>query len=498
MGVIAKGITNRRTEPIQAPLGPWEPAAARVVPELGREDLLWLAVLSAALAVPVGGAESCWLSGQGKVPESRRDSASVRSLLRCEGGRGGPPAVSLGAAHLGQFVADWALSVDPRIAGGAVIDVPQYRTWDGKLPNFGVLDTLRASIIAALAQGPRLDITEGVPSFDGMVARSTLRKTSFMHFDESPFAHDYLTPIPAWFANGACIDIPADSVGEVAAAFDELSATAPGAGPVARVRSLSAGRPGNRSRILLFGMPEAPRLELDLPAFEGSSAVGRQRTFRAALAFLQTCAARVTGTAARSSISQFVEACAGPFGAPDRIERFEHAWSPEVASDVMPVGSGSRVPVALLMRSKVARTLLDLAAEAQSWTVVRDRTWAAGFRQSKRDATRVFQTRRAAFVADAEGRVHPWLRYAHVAESPIDQPASCSSADSWFWECRLGDAPQGHDGRAEQRVLLSGLSHTDSLVGYGTELLTFLRALAWLVEDADLSASIRTVWLTVP
>jgi hypothetical protein len=490
VGLLAKRATAKLAESASLPVGPW--MAIDAAGPLNAVDLLTLACHAAVLRTDVGNAESPALSASGKVSPTSVSMSTLRSLLQVrETPRG--PVIACGAAK-GQMAPDWELLVSKDGNHHAVAAVQHVKTRDDQLINGRLLDQVRTTLGGVLESGLDLKVKDGPPDLGGIVQASVLRKKSAWSNDRSPFTGDYFLPIPDEFTGTPRIELPVGSAHATAVAAQASAYPGtPGDGPCLRSIDLSGGRPGNGARLLIVSDTAGERVEVILPEPHGSSAAGMQRTFRAAMIILGDLADRIKDESPEASqaVGSYVRACIEPYAAPDRAERFQPAWDENTPADVVPVTA--TIPIAITTRN-LSTGLIDHLWCAQSWLLVRQRTWSTGFGKTK---STNFNSRRPVAIRKDDQTIQGKLRYGADPDSHRPDAFTARLRNdklACFWECRVNSA-QAVGGKRDGALVVSGLAQTDGMLAYGADLMTLLRAFCWSLESADPKASISTVYL---
>lgn len=501
MGVISKQIakqkTNRLIEPIAAPIGPWIDVTASAFPFLERDEILTLRALNTLLEVDVGNAWTSTLNVKGTVSKSQVNATSIRSLLRCEGGLKSGERFALGTCtSVGSFVTDWAVSVRVDDSDSATLVVDSIRTRDNEVPNAKLLNEVRDAITANLLNPPALELVPGLPELNELVTRRKLPSAASLRRDASPFANDFFVPLPSVFHDGARVELPRGAA-EQCGAWLEAAHWPPTAAQVDAVWSadLSGGREVDSSALRFESTDDGDGIRFDLPNLETASAIGRQRTLRAAvwvLRFLVIAAEKNQKPEIAHSLEAYLGDCLALWQDPLRNLKFDKAWPAEGVVDVVNLGSGRRMPIGLHIRCDESISLFDELRTAQAWVTVRERTWTKGLRVESQRANRVYSCRRAMFLQQ-DDKMLPFLRYAQCSSNPIDVVLRGDATVPWFWECKLRTWKA--DGKVEALLIIDGLTQGDGIVAYGAELLTLLRAFAWKVARADASAEFQTLTL---
>lgn len=495
MGIFAARATKRLIESDLAPTGNWLKLPSDW-PAVDRADLLTLAALHTLTQIDVEDATSTWAAAGGKVSTGEVAGKSLRSLLRVEGGVEGGCRFVLGAVDpVGGFAADWSLQATPE-AAGVRLAVPSCRTREDALVNADLFAWVRSAHAQTLSDGPPLRLTDGPPRLDGLVESQALRAPTLFH-DASPFADDYVMPLPSAFRDGVRIPVPATEREPLVTLLHACGLpveSGPGTDQGLCVVDLDGGRPGPAARLrLVGGLPgmDSDELVIELPQ---ESELGRRRTFRATVCLLWRIAdrGRVVCPQTVQTLVGFLEDCGVDRSDPDRQAVFRPTWNPDLPLGVVPLRPGTSLPVALCVRGH-GDSLMDCLAAAQTWLVVRERTWTRGMRAASRQNNRVYSMRRPAFLT-RDGNRLPYLRYAHTGVADVETVVLTSADKMWFWECVLRSSV-GADGVRESVLLVDGLSQTDGLLGYGAELLRLLGAFARLVQSAEPAAEIRTITL---
>lgn len=482
MGMIAKRATARQLAPMVVPVGSWiDDFASCGLP--GPAQLLAAACYEAVLAIDVGKAKSS---------TTEHTSTTVRSLLQV---RALPKGVVIGfgaASFRARFMPDWELAV--RFSGPGrrqvSFDVGAARTLEDKLANGEVFDRVRDALALIMESGPHLNVVEGPPDVGRLIESSVLRRKSrVLGDDESPFANDHFLPIPEAFAGGV-IALPDGAARLVVEAARTLGF--PGAaGDGSRLWriSLSGGRPSNAACLDIVADGAGERIEV-VPGERDGSAVGRQRTFRAAMYALRLTALRVREDApkAAEAIGNYVDACVQSSQAPDRRSQYLPAWNEETAIGV--VGTGCALPLAVTS-SATNVAMFDLIRCAQAWLPIRHRN------PHRETGDQVFRysARRPVIKEGPDNTLIARLRYGASFVTRPDLLASGELAEheTAYWECSAGSFQAG--GKKMNHLLVDGLAQTDNQVAYGAELLALMQAFCWALESAQPEAGIRAVCL---
>ena len=179
---------------------------------------------------------------------------------------------------------------------------------------------------------------------------------------------------------------------------------------------------------------------------------------------------------------------------PDRATRFVAIWDKETAAPVIRVKAGMRLPIAITFATS-ADGMLDLLIDAERWLLVRQRTWAKGFRRASRDKSRIFTSRRP-MVLSSEDRIQPYLRYGDAHAPDLSKYVTTEGGSTWYWELSLRSKRDG--ATRSGALVVSGLSTADGFLAYGPEMASALRGFCWLLQAKDPGAQIRTVYLDLP
>jgi hypothetical protein len=500
MGVVAKQFakqsTKRLIEPMTVPIGPWVDEACSKFPFLQRDEILNLRSLKTLFAIQVQYAQTSTLNVQGKARKSQINAASLQSLLRCEGGRKDGDCFTLGACsnHSNQFFADWTLLIHVDSPASARLAVTNCRTLDNNVPNADLLKEVRAAVAAGLLEAPNLALVEGIPDLNELITRGDLgRRSRGQH--RSPFSNDFFLPMPASFHDGASIELPAGGAGKCATWLERMHWPAMDQSDVVFVADLSGGRPVDSSTLSCISGGFHDVLQLSLPNLASASPVGKQRTFRAAMRLLRRIALAAdkdNESEIGSPITAFVDDCLTLWSQTPRNQHFEAVWKSDQDTDLVSLGKGRSMPVALHIDCADSVSLLDELMTAQAWLTVRERTWTKGLRVESQKANRQYTSRRPMFL-EHEDKLLPYLRYVQTPDNRPDVVLRGKNAASWFWECKVRS--KRNDGRVEGVLLVDALSQTEGVLGYGAELLTVFRSLAWKIGNADPSAEFQTVTL---
>lgn len=476
MGLVARSATKKLVAPMRVPVGKWLDGSTLPV---DRETLVAWAVTAAAMSTPVS-TTSSWFDGEGKVGIGTTATTTLSSVVRVREAER-TVNVDLGCpSPSGQFAPDWQLEV-AESGGSATLTVTGFRTIDDEVPNKKLLDAIRSAIVGVFATGPQLVVTDEL-DLSGLVEQRVLSGRSGAQL--SSFAHDFWVPLPSTFADGWAIALPGASTGQVLAALDGV------------LRPLTDGRAGvdlgagrGRGAALVVVDDDDVRLELQWPTADNESATARQRTFRLASHVLRRLAAGLDGdpelgARVTAAHSDWVAASLDE----QRATSFEPAWSPDVATDVVPLdGARHGLPVALLWEADP-----DLSARiiaAQYVVAVRHRQWTRGFTRRAQEENRFLFTRRPSLLK-VDGKTKAVVRYG-FGRSP--DPSAYSTTDgstAWFWEASSRVTSKG-----ATQMIVSGLAQADGVLAYGPDLLALLRACPWLLADvAPAPRVVRLAW----
>ncbi len=503
MGFLAKSGTNRATADQTVMIGGWLADVGAAFPMLQRGDLLTLATIKTLMGADLSKIVTTCHAGVGRRTDMQLQAFLRPALARATGGANGVTNIQLGTPAprgSGTYYNDWAIHSRLTDDGAVTLSVPQYRTLGGKLENGQCLEQVRRALTATLStDGVHLTLTEAPPSFDGLVTHEPLPKDKWgqrqgTEPSKSPFNNDYLLPIPDAFHDRAIIALPVDSrdvvlklMGEdpyPAAAHDD---------DILMALALDGGRSGCTARLSLLDAAGGPVLRLDLPEEATAAPMWRHRTFRATLIALSRIArlAGPTNPEASDAIRVFIAECHVGADDPQRSLKLLPTWSESVPLEM--VRSGGRLPVGLVVRSGGPSCLTHLR-DAQSWLVQTERTWSQpGLTQKSRDANRKYSVRHPAFLLDSDGKLTNVVRYGDGATGGYDSLWSTAGNPAWFWQTTMRSTET--DSGWEATLLVNGLSQAQGILGYGVELLSFLRAFTRQVLAHDPHAEIRTIYL---
>jgi hypothetical protein len=497
MGLLAKSATKRAVAPVSTAVGEWLPSLANAHPYLSRRDLFNLTLMEPLFATTES-ARSSWLTGS-KATTSEIEAKTLGAVLRLEGdGPGGLSQFSVAVpSPTGNSVFDWRLNVQLADNGDVEISVGAYRTREDKLLNERVLEHVRERIPSALAVGPILARTDGPPDLDANVTRCVL--SGAFGKAKSPFANDYLVPLPAEFVHGATLSLPKGTAKALSAVLPDSEFPSIATGDGLRAIDLSGGRPiGGVLRVVADH--NGDRLLLDWPTCSTESDIGRQRTFRLAMRALRDLALRSARSApdAATVIETYIARLATePNNAENRSDSFVPAWSDVIAAEAVTMPKrGGWLPIGIVCTAP-DETLWPSVMAAEASLTVRQRTWARGLTQRTRDKTRSYSARRPIVLRSTEGKTIPYLRYGASFAMDVDKYGTYADNRSWFWEARLGSKILAN-GRRRSLLLAQGLSHTDGFISYGMELFGLFRGFCWAVKHQFPDAELSTLWLQRP
>jgi hypothetical protein len=487
VGLLAKMATARITQPVTVPVAGWLSQRDGAGLLTGRE-FLTAACMSAVCGTEVGKAESPALEAHGRTASSEISGSSLRSLLQVSRVDSGA-RISCGAVgRAGAFVPDWELLVQPTGDSQAAVTVRRSRTLDGKLINGDLLVRVRDAVGQVLAGPCPVASRAGQPDPGELVRVSVMRAKSWLSNDRSPFAGDHFLPLPSAYTQTPRIDLPPGTAGAVAdAALRSEYPCARGEGSRMASFDLSGGRRSATARLDVVADQAGERIEIHAGG-EGS-AVGAQRTFRAAMTILRRVAVLVkdAAPAATETLDGYVSACVEGYTSADRLPDFQPVWDKEIPADVVPVGAG--LPVAITARTS-ATGLFDRLYCAQAWLLVQQRSFLV---RSGRTRVPAFLSRRPAFFKGENGRLQARLSYMSFngGTRPDQTGSDLGTGDSCrFWECRVRSQPDG-----TAALVVDAISQTDGVIGYGAELLTLMRAFCWSVSCVDPEARLTTLHL---
>jgi hypothetical protein len=482
MGMIAKRATARQLAHMVVPVGSWiDDLASCGLP--GPIELLAAACYEAVLSIDVGKAKSS---------TTEHTSTTLRSLLQVRAFAKGI-VIGCGAASFkAHFVPDWEFAV--RFSGPGrrqvSFDIGAARTLEDKLVNGELFDQVRGALALVMDSGPHVNVIEGPPDVGRLIRSSVLRRKSrVLGDDESPFANDHFLPIPEGFAS-ASIALPDGAAHRVleAAKASRFPGVA-GDGPCLWRVSLSGGRPLHAARLDIVADGAGERIEV-VPGERDGSAVGRQRTFRAALFALRAIALRVREDAPQASkaIGDYVDACIQSSQAPDRRSQYVPVWNEETAIGV--VGTSATLPLAVTFQATDAR-MVDLIRCAQSWLLVRHRIP----HRETRDGVFRYSARRPVIKAGPDNTLIARLRYgaSFVTRPDLLASGELDDDETAYWECSAGSFQAA--GTTMNHLFVQGLAQTDNQVAYGAELLALIQAFCWALESAQPEVAIKTVCL---
>lgn len=502
MGFLAKSGTNRATADQTVMIGGWLAEVGAAFPMLQRGDLLTLATIRTLMGADLSKIVTSCHAGVGRRTDMQLQALLRPALARATGGANGATQIQLGTTSPrqgGTYHNDWAIHSSLTDDGTVTLSVPQYRTLAGKLENGPCLEQVRRALSVTLSTGGvQLTLTDAPPSFDGLVAHEPLPKDKWgqpqgTEPSKSPFNNDYLLPIPDVFHDGATIALPVDSRDVVLKLMGEDHYPAAAHGDDILVAlALDGGRNGCTARLSLLDAATGPVLRLDLPEEGAAAAMWRHRTFRATLIALSRIArlAGPTNPEASDAIQVFVAACHVGADDPQRSSKLVPTWSETVPLEVVRVDA--RLPIGLVVRSGGPSCLTHLA-DAQSWLVQRERSSSSGLTQKSRDANRTYFVRYPAFLQDSDGKLTNVVRYCDAAPGGYDSLWSTSGKSVWFWQTTMRSTET--DSGWEATLLVNGLSQAQGILGYGVELLSFLRAFTRQVLAHDPHAEISTIYL---
>jgi hypothetical protein len=489
MGMFASAASKRLAEPQQVVVGPWLKELLAAHPFLNRDELCGLAGMRALLSVDQGKALSTYLT-EGKHNEIEFANASTRSLLRCEADAGSGTQLTCGASSPdGMLPTDWTLRYSVNLTGTAVVDVPNYRTREGKMSNGSVMTAAREAVMTTLAEGVNLHLSDGLPNTDELVqVRSAPSGTL------SPFDHDYLDVLDA--SHRRPVVLPAGAGPSVLAAMSGVYPPPESEvdGCISRV-DLAAGRPYPCGTVALRHREGNDELVIDLPP--DLPPVERQRSYRAALLWMRDVARALPADA--SETSEAIETQVGQIGQgtqrADRYTGWTASWGDSTPAEVVPVAAGHWYPIGIRVLTPLPTNFQYSARTAQQWVGLRKRTFARGITRKSQDKNRIFTTRRPGILIDDNGKYLPYVRYGSQFVVGDEVTSRVQPKYGWFWEVKSRWVPPVEGVEEGGLLLLTGWSHADGIIGYGVELLAMLRTFAEIVTHADPQARIQTLYL---
>jgi hypothetical protein len=377
-----------------------------------------------------------------------------------------------------------------------VVVVTRYRTQYDELFDKKAIVRSRAWLQNALADGSAAHVQEAMPDFKDLVVPMVL--PSFLGITTSDLEGDMLPPLPTCFCDGATLRFPADAAPQLA---DALTAVGIVTGRRnGEVCALETGLWSEdiRGRIALTLSEGEALLVVSCPRLPELSAIGAGRLLRSTMRMFSDLSGALSGAPAlQAVVDAYLEASEQPSQAPDRVAGLVPLWTGKIPAPALPLRAGMDFPVGLVVTSSERLSFDDVLA-AESSLLVRRRAANRGRTRKALLANPKYGSRRPAVLLSREGKTVPYLRYAETGESDAFSLAWVDQDDKWFWEAVLLDRGQDEYGRHRSLLLADGLSVTDGVVAYGTELLTLYRALAARVRATDPEARIETLYARLP
>lgn len=476
MGLLDRAITQWQVKPRPAAIGNWVKNMQTEIPLLALEkDLSALVAHRVLLSSPLVNVSASWSFKTEKRVNTLSTDRLVQAQLRSQVG-----GISYGAPGPGFFTSNWHVRV-PKLDGSdnasGAVTVPSYRMINGNLPNESLFKQTVDDVLAVLATGPAgVEYREGRPEFTNLFVQETA-----LSRNQTMLGDCYL-PIPASFADGVSLPLDGTELDAVVKGIDELGLC--GAGIPLRRISLAGGRAGSNAAIELRAEPFS--LGLVLPEERPHD---RQRTFHAALAVFRILHILIQEKAPASAtvIQRFFADCTKHWDS-ERYERFVPVTSADSPSPVLPLATGARLPLGVHVVLSADESMVSTRYhQALYWLPRLDRQ----FRQHRR-APRYYLQNGPGKLPDTA-----LFRYINSPEWSLGGWRNLKANNyNWFWQTQLTTA-RAQDGRTEARLTFRGLSRTNKLLCYASELAAFVDAFLWLLSDLDPSMQLHTLTMQV-
>lgn len=478
MSILARRANERLAAAEPAPVGTWPQQVLASAPFLTHSETLQLAALDTVLGKSGMRRHQVSTAGEGKQHQVGKMMSEQDGILRFEA-FGTASKLSFGTpAPDCLWISDWTLKCSFADGAQAATSVPQYRTWNDDLANKQLLVDVRTRMTQALANGPDVVVTDGLPQFAALM--TTIRRDSTF----SPLANDYGTAVAKDFH--AVIDL-AVQPREVTAALTALSYHRITDTPSA---SFAMSPDGATSGVLHIepGAGGGTRLRFDPVT---TPAIAAQRWQRRAVRLLFRLADQLGADSAAGQSLRAFAARVDPVEVP--MEQWSALWTDQVPTPQWQVQPGWLSPAAVLITGDSLPNSMDLAMVAAGSATVRRRTWARGLTKRAQQNSRSYSSRRPALLVDSDHQPMPYVRYVAHSDTRSGTTGLTDDTPAMFWE--VGYRRTTVEGRDAIVLLISGLGITDGLVAYGDELLSFLDAYCRLAAFNVRGVQFRTVCL---